>query len=54
MLIAILPIIAIIVGILMWALCAKPILAEAGKILFFWGVGVTLFIASRYTVKVFP
>ncbi len=53
MFIAIFPILAIIVGLLMWALAkTNPLVQEAGKILFAAGVLVTLLVAAHYTVHV--
>jgi hypothetical protein len=51
MLIAIIPVLAILVGLLMWAL-AGGIVKEAGRILFASGVLVTLLVAAHYTVRI--
>lgn len=42
MLVAVIPLIVALVGVLMYALCANPKLARIGEILFFCGTLVTL------------
>jgi hypothetical protein len=48
MLIAIIPIIALILGILMW----RPTMKEAGKVLFSAAVLITLYVLAHYTVHI--
>ncbi len=52
MFIAIVPIIAVVLGILLWALASAPLVKESGKIIFAAGVLVTLLVAAHYTVHV--
>jgi len=52
MLIAILPLIALVVGLLMWALASNAIVKESGRILFFCGTLVTLLVTAHYSVHV--
>ena len=52
MLIAIIPIVALILGILLWALAANPLVKEAGRLTFFCGMLVTLLVAAHYTVHI--
>lgn len=48
MLFAIIPIVALILGLLLW----RPAdLKEPGKLLFFCGVFVTLLVAAKYTLR---
>lgn len=51
MLIAWLPVVVAVLGILLWALASQPIPKEAGRILFAAGVLVTLLAAGRHTVE---
>lgn len=51
MMIAILPLLVAIVGLLMFALSSNAKVAEIGKILFWTGTLVTLWIAGGKTVK---
>ena len=49
--IALVPIIAIVLGALMWALPAPPIIKDMGRIIFACGMLVTLFSSSHTTVS---
>ena len=51
MLIAIVPILVLVVGLLMWALAANPKLQEAGRLMFFCGLLVSCFVVSRVTFR---
>lgn len=51
MLIAITPILAAIIGLLMYVLESNPKVSEIGRLLFFAGILVSLFIAGEKTVK---
>jgi heme/copper-type cytochrome/quinol oxidase subunit 2 len=59
MLIAIYPVLAIVLGLLMWALCTprapdqkgNAILARAGEIIFTCGTLVTLFVLAHVTFR---
>ena len=44
-----LPLLVAIIGVLMYALCTNPKLAEIGRILFFAGV-FTFLLSAHYTV----
>jgi hypothetical protein len=46
MLVAIIPIIALIIGILLW----RPTLPEVGKVLFVCGAAVAMLVAAKYSV----
>lgn len=52
MLIALVPIVALIIGLLLWALASNTIVKDAGKIMFFCGVLVALFVAAKQTVHI--
>ncbi len=51
MLIAIIPLVVAIIGVLMYALCSNAKLAEIGRLLFFAGLLVCLFVAAKHTLK---
>jgi len=51
MLIAIIPIVVLVVGLLMWVLATNPVVKEAGKIMFFCGMFVTTLTAAHVTWK---
>jgi hypothetical protein len=51
MLIAIIPIIACILGLLMWVLATNAIVKRAGEWMYVCGLLVTLFVAARVTVR---
>lgn len=51
MFVAIIPLIVAIVGLLMFALSANTKVVEIGKIMFWTGLLVTLFVSSGKTVK---
>jgi hypothetical protein len=53
--VAILPVIVCILGLLLWAYKSKPasIAIELGKIMFAVGLLVTLFVLAHYTVRLF-
>jgi Na+/phosphate symporter len=50
MLIAVIPLMFVIVGLLMWALCSNAKLQEAGRIMFFCGLLVLTFSLAGKTV----
>ena len=52
MLIAILPVIVLVLGLLLWALSSNPVPKEAGRIMFFCGLLVVCFVAAKYSVRV--
>ena len=51
MFVAIIPLLVCIVGLLMYALSANTKVAEIGRIMFWTGLLVTLFVSSGKTVK---
>ncbi len=51
MLLALVPILCVIVGVLMMALCARAPLIKLGEILCFWGVGFTMLALQHHTVR---
>lgn len=51
MLIAWVPLIAVIVGLLLWALASKPLVQRCGEILFFCGTLVSLMSLAGTTVN---
>ena len=51
--IAIIPLLAAIVGLLVYVLAAKDKVVEVGRALFWCGVLVTLMVLASHTVKVF-
>lgn len=51
MLIAIVPIIVCVIGLLMWALASHDIVKKSGMIMFAEGLLVTLFVAAKITVR---
>lgn len=53
MLIAWVPVLAIIVGLLLWLLASKPVVQRIGEIIFFWAVGVTLLSMANKTIRLF-
>ncbi len=53
MVIAYLPLLIAIIGLLMYALCASAKLVEIGRILFWTGALVTLFRLESKTVRLF-
>jgi len=52
MLIAIVPIVIMVVGLLMWVLAGNPYVKEAGKIMFFSGMLVTTFVCAKVTWRI--
>jgi hypothetical protein len=52
MLIAIVPIVVLIVGALMWALSQNPKVSEAGKFMVFSGIFVLTFHLAGETVRI--
>lgn len=52
MVIAVIPFIILIVGLLMWILAAHPKVAEAGRLMFFCGLFVLTMAFSRQTVSI--
>ncbi|HZJ65902.1 MAG TPA: hypothetical protein VFD36_20485 [Kofleriaceae bacterium] len=52
MLIAIFPVVAIIVGLLLWALASNPKVAEAGRLTFFAGMLALLFALATHTIRI--
>ena len=51
MLVALVPVLCIIAGVLMMALCTRPPLTKLGEILTFWGVGFTMLALSHHSVR---
>jgi Na+/phosphate symporter len=51
MLIAWVPVLAIVVGVLLWLLASKPVVQRMGEIIFFWGIGVTLLATAHTTIE---
>lgn len=51
MLVALVPIVCVIVGVLMMALCTRDPLIKLGMILTFWGVGFTMLALSHHSVR---
>lgn len=49
--IAIVPLIALIVGLLVYVLASNSKAVELGRITFFCGLLVTLFVAAKHVVK---
>jgi hypothetical protein len=52
MLIAIIPLIIAVVGLLMYALCANPKLADIGRIMFCCGMFVITWVLARVTMHI--
>ena len=52
MLIAVIPFIILIVGLLMYVLAANPKVSEIGRIMFFCGLVALCFAFSRQTVSI--
>lgn len=52
MLIAIIPLLIALVGVLMYALCTNPKLQEIGRILFFCGMFVITWVLAKATVHI--
>ncbi len=50
MIIAWVPVLVLIVGLLMWALPSPPLIKDAGRIMFCCGLLVTLFTSAHTTV----
>lgn len=51
MLIAIVPVLVLIAGLLLWVLSSNPKVAEAGRILFFCGAFVTTQVLAESTIR---
>ena len=52
MLIAIIPVIALVVGLLLWALASNALTKEIGRIMFAAGLLVTLLVAAHYSIRI--
>lgn len=52
MLIAIIPFIVAIIGVLMYALCANPKLQEIGRIMFFCGMFIITWVLAKETLHI--
>lgn len=52
MLIAIVPVVVAVVGLLMYALCKDVKLAEIGRLAFSCGLLVSLFVVARTTLRI--
>lgn len=52
MLIAIVPVLVLIAGLLLWILASNPKLAEAGRILFFCGAFLTTQVLAETTIRI--
>ena len=51
MLISWYPVVVLVLGLLLWALSSKPVPIEAGRLMFFAGLLVTLLVLARTTVR---
>lgn len=51
MLIAIVPLLVLVTGLLLWVLSSNPKVAEAGRILFFCGAFVTTQLLAGETIR---
>lgn len=51
MFVALVPVLCIIAGVLMMALCSRDPLVKLGLILTFWGVGFTMLALARHSVR---
>jgi Na+/phosphate symporter len=51
MAIAVVPLVVLVVGLLMWALASNPKIAEAGKIMFFCGVLILTMSMAKTTLS---
>lgn len=51
MLIAIIPVIVCLLGLLLYALASNPKVAELGRLAFVCGLFVTVYVASRQTLR---
>ncbi len=51
MLIAWVPVLAVIIGLLLWFVATNPKAAEAGRMIFGCGVLVTLLVLARQTLR---
>lgn len=47
---AIIPLLVLIVGLLIWVLASNPLVKEVGKWMFICGLFVTLWVSARVTV----
>lgn len=52
MLISIVPVVAAILGLLIYALAANPKVSETGRLLMFAGMLVTLFVMAGQSVRI--
>ncbi len=50
MTVAIVPVVVLVLGLLLWALASKPIAVEAGRLMFACGLLVSLFVMARTTL----
>lgn len=50
MLIAIVPVLVLVVGLLVWAVSTNPVVKDAGRGAFFIGLFFTVWITTRITV----
>jgi hypothetical protein len=48
---AIVPVVVMVLGILIWTLSSKPIPQRAGEWMFVCGLLVTCFVAAKYTLR---
>jgi len=51
MLYAILPVLVLVIGLLLWALATNPIVKEAGRLMFATGLFVSVWMFSHATVR---
>lgn len=52
MLIAIVPLVACVIGLLMWWVSQNGKVQEAGKWLFICGLLITLYVVANHTIKI--
>lgn len=52
MVIAVIPLITAVVGLLMWVLAANPKVAEAGRLMFFAGIFVLTLAFAKQTISI--
>ncbi len=50
MTIAIVPVVVLVLGLLLWGLATKPIAVEAGRLMFACGLLVSLFVMAKTTL----
>jgi hypothetical protein len=48
---AILPVMVLVIGLLLWALASNPVVKEAGRLMFATGLFVSVWMFSHATVR---